>query len=341
MSLSQSFFKPFYEDAPWLSDQLLLPNLARGHSIHVLSAFAPSYLFKLVDDLAGTQEVEPGFLNIVFFVPGDLSIRSQSIARFKKYLLTHSDDWNVAKFVTNALQLIKEARDNEQGGLQITVQHTTQKKPLTKSLAGVIVDLEDPDSYVSFVDAKGGDFNSPVQINRSWFDDEEFAAQEVLGLVASAVNNQNPRASLVIPTEVEEWLIYLANFYEDNPPVDPETLIRADEDQVAEDEDEDDNPLNDEFLEHLLNLEEFEDEDQYGWYGSDSDEFDLGPVSVDVSSDKALHGHIPPLEPVAAYFVGQDAIARCVCGSKFIRANGCDEIVWDRWALEEKEENFY
>lgn len=338
MSLSQNFFKPFYDDAPWLSDQLLLPNIARGHSIHVLSAFAPSYLFKLIDDLAGTQEVEPGFLNVVFFVPGDLSIRSQSIARFKKYLLTHSDDWNVAKFVANSLQLIKEARESEQGGLQITVQHTTQRKPLTKSLAGIIVDLENPDDYVSFVDTKGGDLNSPVQVNRSWDNEEEFAAQEVLGLVASAVNNENPRASLVIPTEVEEWLIYLANFYENNPPVDPESLTAAEED-VDEDEDEDE--LTDDFLEHLLNLEEFEDEEKYGWYGSEGDEFDLGPVTVDVSSDKALHGHIPPLEPIAANFVGPNAVARCVCGSKFIRTNGCEEIVWDRWALEENEEEFH
>jgi len=337
MSLSQNFFKPVYDDAPWLSDQLLLPNLARGHSIHILSAFAPSYLFKLLEDLARTQEVEPGFLNVVFFVPGDLSIRSQSIARFKKYLLTHSDDWNVARFVSNALQLIKEARENEQGGLQITVQHTTQKKPLTKSLAGIIVDSENPDDYVSFVDAKGGDFNSPVQITRSWDEEEGFAAQEVLGLVASAVNNENSRASLVIPTEVEEWLIYLSNFYEENPPVDPDSLMSSSDDE--DDEDDDEEELNDEFLDHLLNLQEFEDEEKYGWYGSDGDEFDLGPVTVEVSSDIALHGHIPPLEPVAAYFVGQNAVARCICGSKFIRAHGCDEIVWDRWALEENEED--
>jgi hypothetical protein len=163
----------------------------------------------------------------------------------------------------------------------------------------------------------------------------------VLGLVASAVNNENPRASLVIPTEVEEWLIFLANFYEENPPIDPESLISTAEDEEADDDDDpdDDDEITDEFLEHLLNLQEFEDEEKYGWYGSDGDEFDLGPVTVDVSSDKALHGHIPPLEPVAAYFVGPNAVARCICGSKFIRASGCDEIVWDRWALEVDQED--
>jgi hypothetical protein len=197
MPISEDFFSSKYDDAPWLSDQLLLPNLARGYAVHMLSAFAPSYLFKLVADLAASEEVEPGYLNVIFFVPGDLSIRSQSIARFKTYLEKYSNDWEVAKFVSNCLQIIKEGRENNFGGMQIQVLHTNQKRPLTKSLTGVIVDPEEPDNYATFVDAKGGDFNSPVQIRKSWIADERYEAQDVLGHVVKAHSSTSTRNSLV------------------------------------------------------------------------------------------------------------------------------------------------
>ncbi len=332
MAISEIFFSPRYDDAPWLSDQLLLPNLVRGHSIHVVSAFAPSYIFKLVEDLAESEEIEPGFLNIVFFVPGDLSIRSQAIARFKKYLGTYVNDWELAKFVGQCLQLLKEGREHDFGGIQIHVQHTSQKKPLTKSLIGVIVDPEQPEQYATFVDAKGGDFNSPVQIRKSWVEQERLEAQEVLGAVVKAHDTSNARASLVSPTEVEEWLIYLHNFFEENPPINPavasvieEPLTEDDEEDLEEDDAEDQ-----EFLEHLQSLEEFEDEDQYGWF-DDDDDYDIGPVNFDISGTRLAYGHVPPLDEVTAMLIGPDRIARCVCGEKFYRAQGCDQVMWDPW----------
>lgn len=337
MSITENFFSPKYDDAPWLSDQLLLPNLARGHSLHILAAFAPSYIFKLIDDLASSENIEPGFLNIVFFVPGDLSIRSISISRFKKYLSNYSNDWEMAKFVGNCLQLIKEGRENDFGGLQIQVQHTSQKRPLTKSLTGVILDSHDPEKYATFVDAKGGDFNSPVQIKKSWDDEEYFDAQAVLGLVARALDDSNPRASLVSSTEVEEWLIYLHNFFEENPPVNPETLLDTDDELIEDDEvdelDDDEDDEGDEFLAHLQGLEEFENEGEFGWF-EDEEDFDLGPVTVGVSDSKVKFGHIPPLEGFTVSILGLDsAVARCVCGKKFLRANGCDEVMWDSYDL--------
>lgn len=334
MSLSENFFKPIYDDAPWLSDQLLLPNMARGHSIHILSAFVPSYIFKLVKDLAQSEEIEPGFLNLVLFIPGDLKVRSESIARFKKHLLTYSSDWEVSQFAQDCLQLIKEGRENDFGGLQIQVQHTSQKKPLTRGLAGIIVDPEEPSEYASFVDAKGGDFNSPVKIRRSWDADEHYDAQEVLGLVVSATTNQNPRASLVSSTEVEEWLIYLANYYESNPPTNPALaeLEEFEEDFSYSEAEDDENEPGDQFLNHLKELDEFSDEDKYGWFDEDDDEFDLGSVTVSVSRSEARSGHIPPLEAFAARFViGESAVARCICGKKFYRADGCDEVMWDSY----------
>ena len=343
--MKSGFLKPAYDDAPYLSDQLLLPQIARGRDIHILSAFAPSYLFKLVEDIAESKEIEPGFLNLVFFVPGDMAVRSESIARFHRYLLKFASAWEVSNFVSNCLQLIDEARDNESGGLQIQILHTSQRKPLTKSLAGIIVDQANPEDYVAFLDAKGGDFNSPVQLHRSWELEEEFYAQEILGKVAAALNNDHPRAALLGSRELEEWLIYLANYYETNPPPRPKALELEEEDQSQDEIDEEDpeseeaDDLEEQFLDHLLGLEDFNNEQQYGWFGDTVDDFDLGPVTVSVERETAIFGHIPPLDPyLASVLSSSQGVARCTCGQKFIRAHGCDEIVWDRWITDHRED---
>jgi hypothetical protein len=343
LSLKSGFLKPVYDDAPHLSDQLLLPQIVRGRDIHVLSAFAPSYLFKLIEDLAESKEIESGFVNIVFFVPGDMAVRSESIARFHKYLLSFASPWEVSHFVSNCLQLIDEARENEAGGLQIQILHTSQKKPLTKSLAGIIVDQANPEDYVAFLDAKGGDFNSPVQLHRSWEMDEEFYAQEILSRVAAALNNDHPRAALLGSRELEEWLIYLANYYETNPPPRPKPLEL---DEVGDEDEADDDigleeldEVEEQFLDHLLNLEDFSNEEKYGWFGDSEDAFDLGPVTVVVDREAAIHGHIPPLDPyLASVLSSSEGVARCMCGQKFVRAYGCDEVVWDRWITDYRED---
>lgn len=339
MSLKTSFLKPIYDDAPLLSDQLLLPQLARGRNVYVLSAFAPSYLFKLVEDLASSKEIEPGYLNIVFFVPGEMAVRSESIARFHKYLLKYASHWQVASFVSQCLQLIDEGREHEHGGLQIQILHTSQKRAITKSLSGLIVDQSTNEEYVAFIDAKGGDFNSPVRTFRSWDLEEEFTAQDVLGLVSRALNNEQPRSALLGPRDLEEWLVYLANYYEENPPAKPieQTDVDEHDDEFIDDDAEEDE--DDLLLDHLLGLDDFANEDQYGWFGSDGEEFDLGPVTVEVKREDAIHGHIPPLDPfLVAVLSSAQGVSRCNCGQKFVRAYGCDEITWDRWITDHRED---
>ncbi len=336
MHLKEEFTKPVYDDAPWLSDQLLLPQIARGRDVYLLSAFSPSYVFKLIEDLAKSKEIEPGFVNLVFFVPGDMVIRSESIARFHKYLLTYSDAWTVANFLSNSLKLFDETRENDSGGLQIQILHTSQKRSLAKGASGLIVDKENPEEYVAFIDAKGGDLNSPVQIYRSWDQDEEFTAKEVLGRLAAALNQDHPKARLISPREVEEWIIYLANYYEENPPIKPPNDIESDDsDSEIEGEDGLDEEDIDELIEHLLGLKEFRDEEKYGWFGEADDEFDLGPVTVQAPRDQAIDGHVPPLEPfLASLMSSSEGVARCICGQKFIRAYGCGEVSWDRWIMD-------
>jgi hypothetical protein len=357
------FLEPKYDDAPHLSDQLLLPNLALGHSVYLLSAFAPSYLFRLVEDLAKSPEVEPGFLNIVFFVPGDLALKSSGIARFRNYLLSYAQsEEQVANFVNGALQLIEEGNTHGIGGVNISILHTAQKTPLAKGCMGVITSSEDQRDYVTFVDAKGGDYNSPVRPKKSWLNEDFFEAEGVLAKVVEASGGNHPRGMFVSGAEAIDWLTHLANYYMANQPAptaaEPEDLLNVD-DIVAEavkqvdwemaqsdvrdnklstntsisdsDEDETEGDEEDDFLDYLLELDEFQDEENYGWFdGSDTfeDFIPAGDFGVVVEAKDAIDGHIPPLPASIADLVGP-ARAKCPCGEVIIRAYGCPEVDWE------------
>ncbi len=359
------FLEPKYDDAPHLSDQLLLPNLALGHSVYLLSAFAPSYIFRLVEDLAKSPEVEPGFLNIVFFVPGDLALKSSGIARFRNYLLNYAEsEAQVADFVNSALQVIDEGNTQGVGGLNISILHTSQKTPLAKGCMGVITSSEDQRDYVTFVDAKGGDYNSPVRPKKSWINEDFFEAEGVLSKVVEASGGNHSRGMFVSGAEALDWLTHLANYYSDNPPapvpapVEPEEHVSVEEivaeavtkvDWEAAQVDLRDNNFSrstaladsdvdgaedveeDNFLEYLLELEEFQDEDNYGWFdGSDTfeDFIPVGDFGVVVEAREAIDGHIPPLPASIADLVGP-ARAQCPCGEIIIRAYGCPEVDWE------------
>lgn len=359
------FLEPKYDDAPHLSDQLLLPNLALGHSVYLLSAFAPSYIFRLVGDLAKSPEVEPGFLNIVFFVPGDLALKSSGIARFRNYLLNYAEsEAQVADFVDSALQVIDEGNTQGVGGLNISILHTSQKTPLAKGCMGVITSSEDQRDYVTFVDAKGGDYNSPVRPKKSWVNEDFFEAEGVLSKVVEASGGNHPRGMFVSGAEALDWLTHLANYYSDNPPAPAPAQVESEEylsveETVAEavtkvdwespqadlsdnsfsrntaladsDVDETEDVEEDNFLEYLLELEEFQDEDNYGWFdGSDTfeDFIPVGDFGVVVEAKEAIDGHIPPLPASIADLVGP-ARAQCPCGEIIIRAYGCPEVDWE------------
>lgn len=330
MSFRESFIDSKYDDAPFLSDQLLLPNLAKGHNLHLFSAFAPSYIFRLVSDLAQSPEVEPGFLNIVFFVPGDLSLKSEGIARFRNYLLRYAEsELVVAQFIDNVLKLAEESKESDVGGIRLSILHTSQKRPLTKGCQGVISSSENTDDYVAFLDERGGDYNSPVTTLKSWINHDFFAAQEILRNVSEASGGNHPRGVFVSDAESMDWFTHLSNWYLDNQP----TQVNDDSNDSDEEAntEEYEEPLTDNFLNYLQELDDFQNETNYGWFGADQDSeemFGYGNFGVVVPATELLDGHIPPLPISISALVGP-AQAHCPCGKLIIRADGCDEVSWD------------
>lgn len=329
MDIKSTFFESEYPDAPYLSDQLLLPNLAAGFDINLVSSFAPSYLFRLLRDVAESPEIEPGFLNLTFFVPGGVTSKAEGIARFRHYLLKYAEsEGAVAQFIEDIRAVVDE------GQLAISLLFGAQRRPLTKGCLGVIsyrpAGGEATNAYtsdfVTFVDAKGGDFNSPVHPKKSWVDEDYLDSVAIFNDVKFLSTGQ--RGVLIGGVEVMSWMEYLASWYDLNPPSfapldSSDTLSHLEL------------PTDDPVFKYLKELGEFQRDDQYAYEISiaEADTFDWGSwydrggYTVESTADEAIFGHIPPVKGIGAVILG-NAKSVCVCGKVFTRVYGCSRVEW-------------
>ncbi len=322
MSFANNFKDPEYADSPHLSDQMLLPNLLDGHEIRIVSAFVPSYLFRLLRDLASTPEIEPGELFLNFYLAGDLTIKSEAIARFRRYLCAYAEDEvQVAQFVEDAIQLIDE------GGLSLSSLHGGNPRSFTRSCLGVVTPSDpndDTGDFVGFVDAKGGDFNSPVSPKKSWQDEDYFEAQSILEKVIEMYSGN--KGLLISTDEMLEWLELVSDWYRNNPPV-PQQLPEITLEGLL------DVPEDDEFYKYLKSRPDFVGENRLTYEKEaleeffDWDEWLLKGFKAEVLPEEAVYGHIPPITNSAAVFLGS-AKSECICGKVFTRIYGCPRGPW-------------
>jgi hypothetical protein len=321
MSFRNQFQEPEYQDAPFLSDQLLLPNLAAGNDIHIVSAFAPSYLFRLLRDLASSPEIEPGTLFLTFFVPGNLDLKSTGIARFKMYLQRYAEsEEQVAQFIEDLIQI------NSENKLSFSISHSPQRTPITKGCVGVIRGKDSANDFVAFVDAKGGDFNSPVQPKKSWINEDYFDTLKILIKINEISNGK--KGTLVTGWEALSWLEYLSEWYAVNPPAPQQSSPITEEDLRDPDGATE---KESELLAYLKGQKEFQKEAQYQYVVINEPEEwwdeDWNGWTVEVHASEAVHGHIPPLRSGWAAQLGT-ARATCICGKTFTRIWGCPRIDW-------------
>ena len=302
-----------YEDAPELSDQLLLPNLAIGNNVFLVAALVPSYIQKVVKDLATSPEIEPGHLSITFYVPGNLVRESEGITRFKNYLILSLGSISAAsEFLDDCLQLIEE------GGLSIQVAHGPGKIGVSKGCFGVFTDPKSED-YVAIEDAKGGDYNSPIRPLKSWVPEELSLAEKVLWRTNLVLDGTRTNLYRVDWRNTTKWLSEIAKWFEQNRevvhPVDP-----AQSSGRLEEEDQSEDFFDDFGLQEKV----------YGWNDDDLgdfEEFFSAGYSVSVGEKEPEDHHVPPLPERVAALVGL-AAAECHCGRKFLRINGCSAIAW-------------
>lgn len=321
--MKDAFDSSFYDDSPTFSEEVLEPRLVAGNDVFLASNFLPSYVYKLVRTLSKLNEKPEGYLSIAMSLQGDLTLKKDGIAQLKKFFGSTLTDYETALFVEDLLAL------RQSQSLNLILVYSDSRRALIKGSHGVIYDPSNPEeaeeNFVSFIDSKPGDSNSPVQIYKSWADDKEsLVAIEILEKIDRIANGKIKNSRIVAAAETTSWLEYMSDWYLSNPPEHQEVIenLSADETLVHEQE----------FLDFLLGFEELRNEETgFDWYSSFDEEFlVLGETSdfgVVVDKGEAINGHIPPLGFPLAMFVGA-APATCVCGKRFIRADGCDDVLW-------------
>lgn len=330
--------REIYADEPHFSDELLLPSLVAGHHLLLVTAFLPSYLVRLVDDLAKSPIKEPGNLTVVFCIPFNASERTSSARLISNYLCALStSSKEIRGFIDNSLSLARE------GGLRFGALMSKSNLMLTPGCCGLIESGE-PGSkdMLSFVDATPGDFGSPITVNGSW---EANSAQwdSVFRVVSSALNKTFHD---LLRLSHDEILDLFSEIKQNNhirgdskegdaqitrtvtagpsratPTIEPDSLSEEEMDfELSQDIDDDSYEIARILRE--VNLREL------GFEGEDLTAF-LGESTFDVIEDFELQEreHVPPLSWEIAEWLGR-GFASCWCGATFPRESGCPERYW-------------
>lgn len=167
MNIKAAIDKRQFSDSPNLSDLVLLPAVAEGHDLTIVSGFVPSYLARLVRDVVASPEIEPGQIHVVLCAksPSELD-DAENLAG----LLTGSGlmEKELQDFMIDALNLLDE------GGLTLELLFSRKGEEVTRSCVGM-VGLVDG-THACFIDQVPGDFNSAIKFSRSWADGVEAKA---------------------------------------------------------------------------------------------------------------------------------------------------------------------
>ena len=327
MALFETDFQATYPDTPYFSDQVLLPGVASGVNVTVVSGFLPSYVIRLVSDVAKSPEVEPGQIDLTFCIPGQGIKHETDAVRLARYLSAFNEKSSVEEFVIQALRLADE------GGLTFNFLIADAGSNLTRASLGLLHEPGNLSEYVAFVDEQAGDSNSPVRIARSWTQGSESQAAERLDdLISAAVNDTWDRIRRVASADAAALLREIAtkdllSVETEVPPTQPiitkPTRVEiADEDEDADDFIDDVDELNEEFEELSSFLESYSDdaEEMINLYV-------MGgriPRSWDFSRDIGLRPveHALPF-PEAYADILSDFEGTCKCGLTYDRRYGC------------------
>jgi hypothetical protein len=325
--------QPVYSDEAHFSDQLLLPALASGHHVTLVSAFVPSYLMRLVEDLASSPEIEPGKLTVIFCVPSTSKEQVSEARLLSRYIsLSASSFVEVKSFLESSMDLAKE------GGLRFGALLSKEDQLLTPSCVGIIEScVPGSNEILGFTDTTAGDLNSPIPVQGSWGDEGELLGA-VLRVVSSALNRTFPnllrkshQEVLGLIHEIREKGYPKHDFpigsveQEDrkkHPEKASKSVVKVpdlvDEDEVFELLIEDEDFAVERILREVFLREAgFQGEDVTAFLGEDSFDEMFG-------FDWDERQHTPPLGLDLVEVVGR-GYTSCWCGESFDREQGCPE----------------
>ena len=156
-----------HEDSPYFSDSVLLPAIGSGIDLTLITGFVPSYLQRLIEDVATSPEIEPGKIKLLLCIPNNHESDSLDLASAisNSKLSTEQNE----SFVVNTLKLVDE------GGLELEILVSDRGGLLTFSAIGQLQFQEDS---ATFLDRLAGDHNSSLKFSRSWSEGQERVANE-------------------------------------------------------------------------------------------------------------------------------------------------------------------
>ena len=324
--------QPVYSDEAHFSDQLLLPALAGGHHVTLVTAFVPSYLMRLVDDLASSPEIEAGKLTVIYCVPSRSRELVSEARLLSRYISLSANSFaEVKSFLDSSLSLARE------GGLRFGALLSKEDHLLTPSCIGIIESGEpNSNELIGFTDTTPGDLNSPLPVQGSWGQESDLL-EAVLKGVSRALNRAFPnllrkshQEVLAMLHEIREKGYPKYDFPQSSVPAleaqksqsKPNEVIHKEID--ADDEDVGYEPsFEQDFAIERILREVFLRE--AGYDGEELAAF-LGEPSFEASFsfDWEAREHTPPLSPDLLEVVGR-GYTSCWCGESFDREQGCPE----------------
>lgn len=327
----REIFATRYDDAPDFAERLLVPLLTSGHDIHMVSAFIPSYVYRLFRFLNTSHTAPTGMLRITLYVPFDLSVKSKSLIRLAQYFEEfHAHEDHVHEFTRDGLELF------ENDTISISFAHSESKRQLARGCAILAIDGVTRADYVSLVDSKGGDWNSPLLPQRSWVEHEHDKATSVLDSIVSFTQGQRKNIRLINGHASKELVSSIAEALDSRSVSREKTALNAQSDNTGDSE-----YIDDEFLD--LSLENYFFElDELGHIvpttEEDSLEEDFSELQrieellelseglrTEVNYSDIVDGHAPPL-PIYLSNYYPVLYATCPCGLVFNRAEGCPDF---------------
>jgi hypothetical protein len=323
------FEYPKYQDAPNLSDQLLLPCIANGFNLFLISSYVPTYVVRLLRDLASSPEIESGKVSWTLYFPAAPVTEQNAVGRLHQNLSQSiPTSSNLNEFIQDILQISAE------GGLSVQLLYGPPRKNYVKGTIGVLVE-EKTEEYVSFEDKKPGDYNSPIFPKRSWLAEEISAAEALLIRINKALQANYAGTHLVDSHRFTSWLVAISQAISSD--------ASKTEDPLASDQKTNDDGVGNEFVDEqgasILEDTDYifdydflsESPDQTFGFPKDGadplDDYFFSGFSIPVTEEDLDLHHIPPVPPQLVGIIGQ-ASAVCFCGRKFNRVSGCPEIVW-------------
>ena len=299
-----------HEDSPYFSDAVLLPAIGSGVDLTLITGFVPSYLQRLIEDVATSPEIEPGRIKLLLCIPNNHESDAFDLAN-----ALHGSKLSVEQnqsFVVNALKLVDE------GGLEIELLVSDRGGLLTYSAIG---QLELDAESATFLDRLAGDHNSSLKFSRSWSDGpEKLANESVNQFVVSAKFDSHLGIRRLTSSEATDALreVATANLLAKlEMPDSIDSIDTISQATVSEIEAE---------LEELVELEaelQSEPDDIVAFFDfGESNVRDLTWYLENPEKLNAFQSHAPALAEDIIEVVG-NMQGQCWCGNSYDRAFGC------------------